>query len=198
MQTTVNIRCNLCGGVLNPYCQVDYAGKMWMCPICHSRNNFPAHYAGISEQNVPAELFPQYTTIEYVSPTANAALKATGSAGNPAYVFVIDTVLPDEEITALSTSITQMLSLLPENALVGLITFGTQVHVYELGFTESVRSFCFKGSKSVDMDAVRSSLGLIRQQQPGTTCARSCPAGAGFRASACTWPTRSPMGPCSS
>ena len=67
------LRCKGCGGVLNPYCQVDYAGKMWMCPICHSRNNFPAHYAGISEQNVPAELFPQYTTIEYVSPTANAA-----------------------------------------------------------------------------------------------------------------------------
>ena len=76
-------------------------------------------------------------------------------------------------------SISQMLSLMPENALVGVITFGTQVHVYELGFTECVKSFVFNGSKVggggssggsngsskvFDADEVRSSLGLIRQQ----------------------------------
>lgn len=137
-----------------------------MCPLCHARNSFPPHYSGISEQNVPAELFPQYTTIEYVLPMKpSQSTQNFGSNGNsPAYLFVIDTVIPEDEIAALATSITQMLSLLPENALVGLITFGTQVNVFELGFTECVKSYCFKGSKKINMDDVRSSLGLIRQQ----------------------------------
>ena len=37
-----------CGAILNPYCQVDYPGKMWMCPMCLTRNTFPQHYAGES------------------------------------------------------------------------------------------------------------------------------------------------------
>ena len=27
-----------CKAILNPYCQVDYRGKMWQCPICMQRN----------------------------------------------------------------------------------------------------------------------------------------------------------------
>lgn len=41
----------------------------------------------------------------------------------------------------------QTLSLLPEEALVGLITFGTNVMVHELGFAECPKSYVFKGSK---------------------------------------------------
>lgn len=52
-------------GVLNPYARVDFIAKMWVCPLCMSRNQFPTHYAAISEQNLPGELFPQYCTIEY-------------------------------------------------------------------------------------------------------------------------------------
>ena len=88
---------------------------------------------GISEQNVPAELFPQYTTIEYYNSNNNNNNNNNIGLNSPTYIFVIDTVLPEEEMLALSTSISQMLSLMPENAKVGLITFGTQVHVYELG-----------------------------------------------------------------
>ena len=29
------------------------------------RNQLPAHYAAINENNLPAELFPQYCTLEY-------------------------------------------------------------------------------------------------------------------------------------
>ena len=38
--------------------------QIWICPFCYTRNHFPAHYAGISEQSLPAELFPSYTTLE--------------------------------------------------------------------------------------------------------------------------------------
>jgi len=34
--------------------------------MLHNRNHFPPHYAeNISEQNLPVELFQQYTTVEY-------------------------------------------------------------------------------------------------------------------------------------
>jgi protein transport protein SEC23 len=54
-----------CRTVLNPHCLngVDVVGKLWVCPFCYQRNQFPAHYASISSTNLPAELIPQCTTI---------------------------------------------------------------------------------------------------------------------------------------
>lgn len=54
-----------CRAILNPFCSVDYRAKIWICNFCSQRNNFPPQYAGISEQLTPAELSPQFTTIEY-------------------------------------------------------------------------------------------------------------------------------------
>ena len=39
------------------------------------------------------------------------------------------------------------LSLLPTNALVGLITFGRMVHVHELNCEAMMRSYVFRGTK---------------------------------------------------
>uniref|UniRef100_A0A8W4F797 Protein transport protein SEC23 n=1 Tax=Sus scrofa TaxID=9823 RepID=A0A8W4F797_PIG len=55
-----------CKAILNPLCQVDYRAKLWACNFCFQRNQFPPAYAGISEVNQPAELMPQFSTIEYV------------------------------------------------------------------------------------------------------------------------------------
>lgn len=49
------IRCSTatCHAVLNPYCQVDFMSKLWICPFCNARNHFPPHYAeNITETNV--------------------------------------------------------------------------------------------------------------------------------------------------
>ena len=54
-----------CRAILNPFCSVEYRTKIWICNFCLQRNNFPPQYAGISEQLTPAELSPQFTTIEY-------------------------------------------------------------------------------------------------------------------------------------
>lgn len=59
------VACKSCKAVLNPYCRVDFVGKIWICPFCHQRNQFPRNYADINEQSLPAELFPNYTTVEY-------------------------------------------------------------------------------------------------------------------------------------
>jgi len=152
------VRCKGCAAVLNPYARVDFNGKIWICPFCYTRNHFPQHYHGISETSLPAELFPNYTTIEYQLPAAPAP--------PPAFLFVVDCCLPEDELNSLKTSVTQALSLLPENSLVGLVTYGTMVNVHELGFPDLPRAYVFRGAKEYTGQQVQDQLGLGPQQLP--------------------------------
>eukprot|EP00879_Flechtneria_rotunda_P000388 GHRR01000481.1.p1 GENE.GHRR01000481.1~~GHRR01000481.1.p1 ORF type:complete len:762 (+),score=240.68 GHRR01000481.1:2399-4684(+) len=147
------VPCKQCGAILNPYASVDYYAKIWVCPLCFTRCHFPPHYQGISEQNVPAELYPQYTTIEYT-------LNRTVPWHPPTYLFVVDTCVAEDELQACKASITQVLQLVPEQCHVGLITFGTHVHVHELGFSECSKCFVFRGSKEYASAQVIDQLGL--------------------------------------
>lgn len=60
----------------------------------------------------------------------------------------------EEEIGFLKSALSQAVGLLPENSLVGLITFGTYVNVHELGFAQIPKVYVFKGSKEVTKDQV--------------------------------------------
>ena len=108
-----------CRAILNPYCQIDVRGKLWICPFCLARNAFPPHYKDISNTNLPTELLPKYTTIEY---TLSRPAQIP-----PIFLYTVDTCLDEEDLAALKSAIVQSLALLPANALVGLITFGTMV-----------------------------------------------------------------------
>jgi protein transport protein SEC23 len=144
--------CSHCHGILNPCCRVDFMNKMWVCPLCQTVNKFPMSYMGISEQALPAELYPQYTTVEYRLNKPNAP--------PPVFLYVIDTCLPEDELTILKDSIQMSFNLLPENAIIGLITFGTTVQVYELGYSECSKAFVFRGDKAPTFDQVQDQLGL--------------------------------------
>mmetsp|Transcript_13493 Transcript_13493/g.13562 ORF Transcript_13493/g.13562 Transcript_13493/m.13562 type:complete len:771 (+) Transcript_13493:121-2433(+) len=149
------IRCNGCSAVLNPYVQVDYRTKLWTCPFCMARNHFPPHYAeNISETNLPAELIPQFTTVEY-------ELQQVQPIGPPVFLFVVDTCVDEEELANLRDALQQTLNLLPEDALVGLVTFGTLVHVHELGFSECPKSYVFRGDKEYPAQKVQDMLGVV-------------------------------------
>ncbi|CAN0544065.1 unnamed protein product, partial [Ectocarpus sp. 12 AP-2014] len=68
--------------------------------------------------------------------------------GPPAFVFCIDTCVSEDELDELKDSLQQACGcLLPEEALVGLITFGTNVMVHELGFADCPKSYAFRGAK---------------------------------------------------
>jgi hypothetical protein len=56
------------------FSQVDFRSKSWACPFCNQRNPFPPHYAMIAENNLPPELVPQFTTIEYTLAVNNCLL----------------------------------------------------------------------------------------------------------------------------
>lgn len=86
---------------------------------------FPPQYAAISEQHQPAELIPNFSTIEYTITRAQSM--------PPIYLLVVDTCMDEEELSALKDSLQTSLSLMPQNALVGLITFGRMVQIHELG-----------------------------------------------------------------
>ncbi|KAI3624658.1 SEC23 [Malassezia furfur] len=147
-----------CRAVLNPYCQVDVRGKLWICPFCLSRNPFPPHYKDISNTNLPAELLPKYTTIEYtLSRTAPIP---------PIFLYVVDTCMDADDLKALCEALVVSLSLLPPHALVGLVTFGTVVQVHELGYENCPKSFVFRGSKDYTPKHIQDMLGLTPNARP--------------------------------
>lgn len=143
---------NTCRAVLNPFCQVDYRAKAWTCNFCFQRNNFPPQYSGISEQSQPAEIIPNFTTIEYILPRIQC--------NPPIFLFVLDTCMDEEDFRAVKESLQMSLSLIPPNALVGLITYGRMVHVHELGCEMMSRSYVFKGTKDYTTKQIQDMLGL--------------------------------------
>uniref|UniRef100_A0A8D3E1H8 Protein transport protein SEC23 n=1 Tax=Scophthalmus maximus TaxID=52904 RepID=A0A8D3E1H8_SCOMX len=143
-----------CRAVLNPLCQVDYRAKLWACNFCYQRNQFPPSYSGISEVNQPAELLPQFSTIEYVV--------QRGPQMPLVFLYVVDTCMEDEDLQALKESLQMSLSLLPPTALVGLITFGRMVQVHELGCEGISKSYVFRGTKDLSAKQLQEMLGLTK------------------------------------
>lgn len=159
------VKCNSCFAVLNPFVQVDFRSKLWTCPFCTGRNHFPPHYAeNISESSLPAELISQFTTVEY-----ELTNQMGNSTSEPSFVFVVDTCVDEEELSHLRDALQQTLNLLPENALVGLITFGTLVQVHELGFADCPKSYVFRGEKEYTAQKIQDMLGIapVRAGQMG-------------------------------
>ncbi|PAN12787.1 hypothetical protein PAHAL_2G291200 [Panicum hallii] len=157
------LRCRMCRSILNPFSIVDYVAKIWVCPFCFQRNQFPQHYSSISENNLPAELFPQYTTVEYISSAE------TGPVVPPVFIFVVDTCMIEEEIGYLKSALAQVVELLPDNSLVGFITFGMYVQVHELGFGLLPKSYVFKGTKEVTKEQILEQMCFFAGKKMPTT-----------------------------
>lgn len=117
LPNTLSLPLNLQPANINS--QIDPRGKLWICPFCLHRNQFPPHYRDISNTNLPAELLAKHTTIEYTL--------ARSAQVPPIFLYVVDTCIDDDDLKALKDSLVVSLSLLPPHALVGLITYGTMV-----------------------------------------------------------------------
>ncbi|KAK7103754.1 protein transport protein Sec23A-like isoform X2 [Littorina saxatilis] len=147
-----------CRAILNPFCQIDYRAKMWACNFCYQRNPFPPQYTAISEQHQPAEIIPQFSTLEYTITRA--------TCHPPIYLIVLDTCMEEEDLQAVKESLQMSLSLLPPNALIGLITFGKMVQVHELGSEGVSKSYVFRGTKDLTAKQIQEMLGIGRGQAP--------------------------------
>lgn len=60
----------------------------------------------------------------------------------------------------------QVLQMIPESSHVGLITFGTHVHVHELGYAECSKAFVFRGSKEYNSSQVWQDTTMWRSSVP--------------------------------
>lgn len=146
-----------CRAVLSPYSQVDLQARFWTCPFCMQRNPLPPHYKDISAEQLPVELLQGSTTMEYTL--------ARPAPSPPIFVFCVDTCLEEEDLKALKEALIVSLSLLPPQALVGLVTFGTMVSVHELGFEEMPKAYVFRGNKEYTTPQLQEMLGLTPQAQ---------------------------------
>ena len=136
--------------------RVTYQMRSWSCALCGTGNPLPPAYHGITPQMLPPELTPQFTTLEYIVDAPAAPPPA--APGMPAppptpsalpaprqvFVYVLDTAVIKEELKALTSSVSQSLTLLPPDAYVALVTFGKDVRVHELGCDEAYRNFVFR------------------------------------------------------
>uniref|UniRef100_A0A8C6PFD9 Protein transport protein SEC23 n=1 Tax=Nothobranchius furzeri TaxID=105023 RepID=A0A8C6PFD9_NOTFU len=71
------------------------------------------------------------------------------------FMYVVDTCLEEEDLQALKESLQMSLSLLPPNALVGLITFGRMVQLHELSSEGIAKSYVFRGNKDLSSKHVQ-------------------------------------------
>lgn len=94
-------------------------------------------------------------------------------AAPPAYLFVIDTCVAEDEIEAAKSAVQQALQLLPEAALVGLITFGRHVQVHELAAADISRSYILQGRKTYTLAQIREHLGLTPRTAGGVPAGQS-------------------------
>lgn len=126
-------------------------------------NPLPPQY----QQQFPVQCQPESSTVEYIF--------NRGSSVPPIFVFVVDTCLNEEDFQALKESLLISLNLLPPDSLIGFVSFGKVVNLYEFNNGEILKSFAFNGAKEYSSETIGKILGFIssdlksglQQQQQG-------------------------------
>jgi len=145
------IKCQ-CGGVLNPFCSADFQENTWLCPFCSKRNPFPASYAEqISEVCLPWEMKLSGSTIEYITDHVDTP---------PVFLMLLDVASIADELHEAKDVLQHVCTMLPGDALIGLITFGANCFVHEMREMRVARSHAFKGNRSYSCAEVSCRLGL--------------------------------------
>ena len=147
------LRCRNCNSVISPLFPFSVRGKKWECPFCNIQINFPKNYSDfMTEENLPAELLPENSTVEY---------KLNKKESNfPIFFFLIDTTVEDDELNELKESIQLTINSLPENCRIGIITFGKIVNVIEIGNVDIPISYALNGEKKYNIEEIKNLLGL--------------------------------------
>ncbi|ODV58110.1 vWA-like protein, partial [Ascoidea rubescens DSM 1968] len=126
----------LCSSVLNPFVKEISlyptnninTSRYWVCPICNQRNT-------LLNFNPDSIQLPQIslnsTTCEYILHD----YKKSSLFSPNIILFLVDLCLEQDELSSLKKSIITSINSLPQNTLVGLITFDSIIHLYELGFS---------------------------------------------------------------
>lgn len=144
------LRCRQCKAFLNPYVTVNqHSGDIWYCQFCSFGNRLV-----VADGAYPLSLNVENSTVEY----------STGRTAKlpPIFFYVVDTCFEGEDVEdafqALRESLTLSLSLLPQDAMVGLLSFGKHVQLHDL--SKPNRSYTFNGAKEYSLEQVQKILSL--------------------------------------
>lgn len=135
-------------------------------PACPRKRNVRVSICSIETRAVRDALTPSPPPPPPPLPLPFLYFIFRATSRKPAFIFVIDTCSTEEELGFLRDSIQQALLVLPSDALVSVISYGTMVQVHEVAPTngDCPRSFVFKGSKDYEPAVVASLLGLSTPQ----------------------------------
>ncbi|KRH93331.1 Vesicle coat complex COPII, subunit SEC23 [Pseudoloma neurophilia] len=131
------IFCPGCRSLFNCYSKVYYDTKDWDCLFCNRKNKLPSQYYDITPENLPLELV--HSTVEYL---------LTRECNMEPYFFFIVDICPfdDQRYQTLIEGIKITYEGLPEDAMISLITFGTNINLID--FKSPInRIFLFSGQK---------------------------------------------------
>lgn len=144
--------CRQCRSFINPYVTMtEQQPDVWYCQFCQFANRLGQN------QVAPSGLSPECSTIEY----------STGRLSKfpPIFFYVVDTCFVDEDLEdaykSLKESLVISLSLLPENSLVGFISFGKNVQIHDLSSEGIGKQHTFNGGKEYTLEQIQKSLGLL-------------------------------------
>ena len=127
--------CGNCSAILNPLCTIEACLENWVCCICFSKNKLPP--------NCDPSLNPKHCTFEYI---------LTQQQQPPIFLFVVDTCMDQDELAALKERLKQCISLLPPNAIVGMIIFGHAVKICEFNYNHMTMYDSFSGKKEYSVE----------------------------------------------
>lgn len=148
-----------CGGVINPFCEVNLQYRHWQCGLCSQQNTLDNRI-----QADAMELLKEGTTIDYVGHDVLLHKYHEQPNGSPVFIYCIDTAVSPEELKGLCDTINESIDMLPKDALVGLITYGKHVCVHELSFDTLLKTVVIGGEAGSD-DKPGEGMGVLKVKQ---------------------------------
>jgi protein transport protein SEC23 len=132
------IPCHSCQSILNNLSLVDFGSYSWTCMFCNTKNTLPPHARDISPNNLLPEMMDQNSTVEYIL--------SKNTPFPPVYFLIIDICTYDQERHDLmKRGVLAVLDKIPENALIGVILFGTNIDLLTFNNEEIKTIYKFSG-----------------------------------------------------
>jgi len=138
-----------CHSVFCRQCPVDAARRVWTCVFCHTENPLPPPGVAADADAALAH-GAAAATVEYVlprpppppPPSSSPSQQGAPPSSHAAFVFALDISVGAAELAALKDTVEEALGLLPQDARVGLVTFGPDVRVHLLSRQTSHDAWC--------------------------------------------------------
>jgi len=141
------IRCSKCAAFVNPYCKVDKETGNWNCIFCSHTNSTGARDYATDDCKSALELLE--AAVDWLPPSDTNLRSfslpgepASGGGTAPPLVYAIDESLDAEEAVEVAAAVLSAVQALPPNTLVGVLTYGASVAVYDLTLSGSGVATC--------------------------------------------------------